>query len=150
VARITLRQLMKSPPAVRDSVLKQLRKKGPLATDEKPVRFDPFDSNLERDFASYLTALGHQFIYHPVKLKIATGRQDAWYTPDFRVRAKVALMYTPGEDPTIDATQTILYEVKGYWRTADRLRVKVAAGLYPEYIFVGVTRVKGEWRYENF
>ena len=67
------------------------------------------------------------------KLRLADG---AYYCPDFAV---------------FETDDTITFqEVKGFWREAARLRIKVAASLYPEYRFVAIKREKGQWIEEQF
>ncbi len=72
--------------------------------------------------------------FEPIKLRLADG---AWYTPDFAVQ---------GFNGWLE-----IHEVKGFWREAARVRIKVAAEKYP-YRFVAVThnRKTGEWEYERF
>lgn len=71
--------------------------------------------------------------FEPFKVRLADG---AWYTPDFAA---------------IDTVGLVLFECKGFWREAARVRIKVAADKYP-FRFVAVTydRKTGEWQYENF
>ena len=75
------------------------------------------------------------FAFEPLRLAIATGRRRAFYTPDFVV--------------VLADGSTEVHETKGHWREAARVRIKVAAGLYP-WPFVGVRRVDGRWEYERF
>lgn len=71
--------------------------------------------------------------YEPMRLNLGGG---AWYKPDFEV---------------IELDHTItLFEVKGFWRQAGRVRIKVAAANYPEFRFVGVRWIKGAWEFEEF
>jgi hypothetical protein len=71
--------------------------------------------------------------YEGVKLRLATG---AWYTPDFM---------------TVDKRGRIqLIEVKGFWREASRVRIKVAAEMYQLFTFRAVRRVGGVWETEKF
>lgn len=73
------------------------------------------------------------YAFEPVKLRLGRG---AWYTPDFMVYEK-------------DRTVTV-YEVKGFWREAARVRIKVAARLYPMLRFVAVVKDKGVgWKFEE-
>jgi hypothetical protein len=74
------------------------------------------------------------FEFEPIKLRLADG---AWFTPDFGF---------------LDAMGEIGFvEVKGFWREAARLRIKVAADRYP-FPFLAATRDKktGEWQHEHF
>lgn len=92
-----------------------------------------YRSNLERDFAMYLAADGSDVYYEPFRLKLANG---AYYKPDF-------MIVSP-----LDQTM-IVYEVKGHWREAAKVRIKVAAGLHPYLRFVVVTREEGQWQFEE-
>lgn len=69
------------------------------------------------------------------KVRIASAAKGAWYTPDFCV------VGIGGE--------ITFYEVKGFWREAARLRVKVAADRTPWARFVVATRKRGEWNFEE-
>jgi|ERR1051325_169340 hypothetical protein len=73
--------------------------------------------------------------YEAIKLKLANG---AWYTPDF--------------DVYMSDGSLVFYEVKGHWREAARLRIKVAAEAHQEHLFIAVQRDRktGVWRYEEF
>lgn len=62
--------------------------------------------------------------YESVRLRLANG---AWYTPDF-----VVMMH----DGTLE-----MHEVKGFWREAARVRIKVAADNYP-FKFIAVQKLK--------
>lgn len=75
--------------------------------------------------------------FEAIKLKLA---RRTFYTPDFLVNE------TSGN--------IVIYEVKGFWEEDARVKVKVAAYLYP-FRFIAVTRGKtkrGEprWLYEDF
>ena len=108
-----------------------------------------YKSKLEEQFAAHLqsTIKEGAWRYEPIKLRLA---QNTFYTPDF---------LEIGHDGTI-----WLYEVKGSWRGAtrktakgsihisqdkSRVKLKVAAKLYPWFRFVAVTKEKGEWKYEE-
>lgn len=74
--------------------------------------------------------------FNSIKLRLATG---AYYTPDF------ALIDRGGH--------LVIHETKGHWREAARVRIKVAAELYPHFRFVAVTRQRkrkgGAWTFEK-
>lgn len=91
--------------------------------------------------------------FEPMRLRLATFTQDGkermiWYKPDF-----AAMACEQGGFSSLglssEETSLVLYEVKGFWREAARVRIKLAASRYP-FRFVAVTREKGEWRYEEF
>lgn len=72
--------------------------------------------------------------FEAIKLRLA---DSTFYTPDFFVvRADGGCEF---------------HEVKGHWEDDARVKVKVAAEAYPEFVFIGVTwhRQKG-WQYERF
>ena len=70
--------------------------------------------------------------FEPMKLRLGEG---AWYTPDFGVMLS---------DQSFE-----FYEVKGFWREAARVRIKVAAERYPMFQFTAVKKDKElGWVYE--
>lgn len=72
--------------------------------------------------------------YEPFRLRIGKG---AWYRPDHAVLE-------------LDGSM-VLVEVKGFWREAARVRIKVAAERYPMFRFCAVTRERGgAWKTEEF
>ncbi len=71
--------------------------------------------------------------FEAVKVRLAQG---TYYTPDFVIFEK---------DGSIS-----FHEVKGFWREAARLRIKVAAEQWPQFRFVAVRWVKGDWEFEEF
>ena len=83
-------------------------------------------------------ALGEvaEYWYESIKLRLADG---SWFTVDFFVMLK---------DGRLEA-----HEVKGHWRTAERVRIKVAAERYP-FLFYSAQRRKkkdgGGWSVEAF
>lgn len=72
------------------------------------------------------------FRFGSVKLKLA---DKTWYTPDFYV---------------VYPDHIEFHEVKGFWEDHARVKIKVVAEMYPEYLFVAMRRVKGEWEREAF
>lgn len=57
------------------------------------------------------------------------------YTPDFAVMLP-------------DGTMEI-HEVKGFWRDDARVKIKIAAELFP-FRFIAITKKKGKWEVEEF
>jgi len=75
----------------------------------------------------------HDYRFEPLRLRLAEG---AYYCPDFVVKH---------QDGTVE-----FVEVKGFWREAARLRIKVAAEQYGWLgKFVAVRLVKGKWEFED-
>lgn len=69
--------------------------------------------------------------FEPLKLRLAKG---AFYTPDFMVIEN---------DGSIS-----FHETKGFWRDDARVKIKVAATLFPWFEFKGIQRIKNEWKIE--
>ena len=98
-------------------------------------------NRLEADYAAHLAqmqAAGH-ILWHKfeaVKLRLA---DNTFYTPDFAVMSS---------DLRIE-----LHEVKSIWRDDARVKIKVAADLYP-FLFVAAYRLPkregGGWKFEDF
>ena len=81
--------------------------------------------------------------FEALKVRLADG---AVFTPDFAVLFNAAVgdqleNRIPG--------RTEFHEVKGMWREAARVRIKVAAEVTP-YRFVAVTKKSGAWVQEIF
>ena len=72
------------------------------------------------------------YAFEGIKLRLA---DLTFYTPDF------AVMLTSGEME--------MHEVKGFWEDDARVKIKVAASLFP-FRFIGVQSVRGAWKYEAF
>jgi hypothetical protein len=95
----------------------------------------------EAAYAEHLDALRHHgevawFKFEGVKLRLADG---CFYTPDFAVM---------GADGVME-----LHEVKGRWMDDARVKIKVAASLYP-FRFIAITvkpkKLGGGWAVEAF
>jgi hypothetical protein len=92
----------------------------------------------ESAYASHLEALKRAgqvlwWRFEPMRLRLANG---AWFKPDFGVKLR---------DGSLE-----FHETKGFWREAARVRIKVAAELFP-FRFIAVTRKKGGgWAREEF
>lgn len=74
------------------------------------------------------------FRFEALKLRLA---DKTFLTPDFMVLTADGLIE--------------FHEVKGFWEDDARVKVKVAAEIYPEFRFVAVTWNRREgWKYEYF
>lgn len=72
------------------------------------------------------------FAFEPMRFKLAA---NTFYVPDFAVLTK---------DDEIE-----IHEVKGFWRDDARVKIKVAAELFP-FRFVAVKLDRKKWVYEQF
>ena len=87
-----------------------------------------YDEELvQRKFAGEIQWFG----YEAIKLRLAKATT---YTPDFTVVL---------EDGSVE-----FHEVKGFWRDDARVKIKVAAEMFPWARFVVVTRKHGEFQKE--
>ena len=68
--------------------------------------------------------------FEGMKLWLGEG---AWYTPDF------AVFSTIGDPKSLQ-----FHEVKGFWREAAKVRIKVARSMYP-FMFRCMRKVNGAW-----
>ena len=100
-------------------------------------------NKLETEFEKYLEvkklALDcHDVVYHsfePVKLRLGPNWKTS-YCPDFMVMDSHGFV--------------TFYEVKGFWEDDARVKIKVAAEMYPLFRFVAVQKKNGAWIFESF
>jgi hypothetical protein len=74
--------------------------------------------------------LWHKF--EAIKLRLA---DTTFYTPDFLVLAADGILE--------------VHETKGFWRDDARVKIKVAAALYP-FRFMAITKDGANWKVEKF
>jgi hypothetical protein len=109
----------------------------------RPPRKDGYKSSYEARFATEVLepemAAGRViwWAYEPWSLKLAPNK--CRYTPDF------AVMYESGD--------IVVYEVKGRWMEAAKVRLKVASAEHPFAFIAAYPRPQkdgGGWVYEEF
>lgn len=107
-----------------------------------PAAKRPRMNKLESEWAMILEArkrAGEILWYQFEGLRLRLG-EGAYFTPDF---------------PVLNANGTLEFlECKGFWREAAKLRIRVAASLYPFWKFYAVRKIKkkdgGGWDIEGF
>ena len=105
-----------------------------VAKGEIPKR----DKNkTEAAYGNYLEALKRAgtvlwYEFEGIKLRLA---DNTYYTPDYAVIAA---------DGVMD-----MHEVKGFWRDDARVKIKVAADIYP-FRFLAIKKEKDGWEKEAF
>lgn len=105
----------------------------------KVLKLPPAEGNkLEQAFGLRLLSMLQReeiqwYAYEPIRLRLGEG---SWYKPDFGALTKSDSFW--------------LYEIKGFWREAARVRIKVAADRYPFFHFCAVTKKGPVWEFENF
>ncbi len=92
----------------------------------------------ESAYAAHLESLKkagelHSYQFEAIKFRLA---DNTFYSPDFLV---------------ISANMFVeVHEFKGFWQDDARVKIKVAAALYPFFRFVAVTKDKNGYQYEDF
>ena len=117
-----------------------------VISPEAPVtamraRHEPGKMNgLEKRYAAHLelrrqTGEIRDWKFEPLKLKLAPA---TFYAPDFGVQML---------DGSVE-----LHETKGHWEDDARVKVKVAAAMFPWFRFVGARWDKSvkDWKFEEF
>jgi len=95
----------------------------------------PLMNKLETQFMNeQLRGAGwDEILTQQFKFKLGNG---VWYCPDFICKKH-------------DAFRHVAYEVKGDWFTDDsKVKIKVAAGLYPTFIWTMAWKREGRWLYQ--
>ncbi|WP_230942436.1 hypothetical protein [Burkholderia stagnalis] len=126
----TITQLIGGAPAPAQTPMQRMQALGRLPAGRM--------NKTEAAYADLLAARLHvgevvEFKFESLKFRLA---DHTWYTPDFAVVLP-------------DGTREI-HEVKGRWTDDARVKIKVAAELFPHYLFIAIRRVKGEWVRETF
>jgi len=99
-------------------------------------------NSLEKKFADHLRSLEIAgkvlwWRFEPIRLRLTIQDKTTTYTPDF-----VVLM---------SSGEIEVYETKGFWTSAARVKTKVAADLYWFWRFYGAKNTKKTgWVYEEF
>lgn len=86
-------------------------------------------NKLEAEYSAFLCGVFHRF--ECIKFRLA---DKTFYTPDFMVMQS---------DGSIE-----FHEVKGFWEDDARVKVKVFAEMYPEFVVKAITKQKGQWNVE--
>ncbi len=91
----------------------------------------------EQAYAGHLELLRRageiqKYAFEAIKLRLA---EKTFYTPDFMV---------------VTNEQIELHDVKGFWEDDARVKIKVAAELFPEFLFVAIKKTEAGWKREEF
>lgn len=115
------------PPAIQAQVREQLAKPAALPNDGM--------NKLERAYMQHLAYRVQQgeiraAVFGVIKLQLAPR---TWYSPDFLVIGNECVE---------------LHETKGFMRDDAAVKLKVAARMFPWFVFKLVRRIKGKWDIE--
>lgn len=102
-----------------------------------PIKKENGMNKTEYAYSVFLDALQSagevsKWEFEAVKLRLA---KNTFYTPDFLV---------------VTQSRIEFHEVKGFWRDDARVKIKVAAKLFPWFAFFAVKKTKTGWEYEEF
>jgi len=100
--------------------------KGVMNRLEKKYALEVLDPAMERGFVA-------GYWYEKVRFELA---KLTYYTPDFKVYFR---------DGTVE-----YHEVKGRWLDKARVKIKIAASMWPIYRWIGVMWKGKQWVYEVF
>lgn len=97
----------------------------------------PYKNKTEEAYAQRLDLLYKAgeilwWAYEGIRFRLAEG---AWYTVDFVMMTKSGFIEC--------------HEVKGFWREAAKVRIKVASEHFP-FRFIAVKAKAGGWEHEDF
>ena len=113
--------------------LQRQLKSGKIKARISKACYTPYKNKTEKAYADNLEVLRldgeiRYWRYEPVRLRLA---DKTWYTPDFMVI---------NNDFEIE-----FHETKGFMREAARVRINVAAEIYPFFTFYLIYSKKGGW-----
>ena len=94
-------------------------------------------NKLEKDYAYQLEML------------MLSGQILRWYYEHLNFRLARKTFYMP-DFMVVKKEQIEFHEVKGFWRDDARVKIKVAAQMYPWFKWVAVQWKKKQWIYEEF
>lgn len=94
-------------------------------------------NNLERSYGSEI-----------LSVRMMAGEVASYYFDAFKLRIAEGTFYTPDYVVILADGTVEFHETKGHWEEDARVKIKVAASIYPEFKFIAVTRVKKVWTYE--
>lgn len=106
-------------------------------------------NGLEKKYAAHLETrklVGEiqDYRFEPMKLRLA---KSTFFDIDFLI-----VRQTRNLQGTITGTEVELHETKGHWEDDARVKMKVAAKMFPWWRFVGVQWIKNAktWKFEEF
>jgi len=103
----------------------------------KPIIRDKRMNGMEERYSQLLT------------LRQRSGEIIAWRFEPFGLRLADLTFYHP-DFLVVFPGHFEIHEVKGFWREDARVKIKVAAGLFPWFKFVAVKSQRGRYVYEEF
>ena len=84
-----------------------------------------------------------------LELQRAAGTIVWWKFEGVKLRLADATFYTPDFNVMLADGTMEMHEIKGYWQDDARVKIKVAASLYP-FRFIALTAKRGAWQIEDF
>jgi hypothetical protein len=80
-----------------------------------------------------------------------SGDIAAWKFEPFRLKLAPSTFFNIDFEVVLNTGLIELHEVKGHWEDDARVKIKVAATMFPEFKFLAVTWNRSEgWKFEEF
>ena len=97
-----------------------------------------------------MNGLETRYVHEYLEPQRLTGHIEAWKYEAITLKLADDCRYTP--DFSFWAHDGVLefHETKGHWREDARIKIKMAAELFPRCRFVACQRIKGQWVRECF
>jgi hypothetical protein len=114
------------------------KKKDPTLTKRPRPRHEPGKMNKSEEAYANILELRKKageiirWAFEPIKFRLA---DRTYYTPDFMVTLEDRIEF---------------HEIKGFAEDDYRVKIKVIAEMFPEFLFIEVKKIKGEYNYEYF
>lgn len=117
----------------------------PRRAKSQPPREPGRMNKTEESYSHYLESLRQRGLieswqFEPIKLRLA---DKTFYSPDF-------LIVTAEEMLEFHEVKGRVGPGPGGWMDDARVKIKVAAEMYPMFLFVGASRIKDGWKIEMF
>jgi hypothetical protein len=84
-----------------------------------------------------------------LELRRAAGTVAWWKFEGVKLRLADATFYTPDFAVMLADGVMEMHEVKGFWEDDARVKIKVAAAMYP-FRFIAIQHKRGTWSVEDF
>jgi hypothetical protein len=123
----------------------------PLVAVDAPLRFiSPGSGRASHVFGS-MNGLEKRYNAH-LQLRFHLGELTDFRFEPLKLRLAPATFFNPDFLLVLPNSTHELHEVKGHWEDDARVKIKVAATLFPWWKFVGVTWNKEmkDWKFEDF
>jgi hypothetical protein len=127
------------------------RNKPPAAPSNDAARIDPAKaSGRATREAGKMNRLEARYAEH-LEVRKMFGEIAKWRFEPWKLRLAPKTYYDPDFEVVMPDGKIEIHETKGHWEDDARVKIKVAATMFSEFGFVGVTwNKKAGWQFERF